>query len=167
MRILTILTLLLCFVISGCGEKPPENKPVQNTQQTKNIQENQTKTKPYEIIYTVKTKRFDKGINLYVLIEPGDYSKDSTKEDIHAIINKLVKEHGSKTSVDFFDDKKALEIHYQKWVTAKLNPTEADNKILAEHYIAGFSGDLSTGAYKNTLTYFPSGNSKIIEYNPK
>lgn len=167
MKIITVLTLLLCFVISGCGEKPPENKPVQNTQQAKTVQENQVKTKPYQIVYTIKTKRFDKGTNLYVLIELGDYSKDSAKEDIQTVINKLAKEYGSKTSIDFFDDKKALEIHYQKWVTAKLTPTEADNKVLASHYIAGFSGDLSTGAYKNTLTYFPSGNSKIVEYNPK
>lgn len=168
MRIAIIMTLILCFVISGCGEKPPENKPVQNNQQAKTVQDNQQNTMPYEKIYTVKAKRFDKGTNLYVLIEPRDYNKDNAKEDVKAIINKLVKEYGAKTSIDFFDDKKALEIHYQKWVTGKLNnPTQADNKLLDEHYIAGFSGDLSTGVYKNSLFYFPTKNAKTIEYNPK
>jgi hypothetical protein len=46
----------------------------------------------------------------------------------------------------------------------KLNPTEADNRLLSEHYLAGFSGDLSTG--HTNLTYFPSKNLATIEYNP-
>ncbi|SDD91782.1 hypothetical protein [Sporomusa acidovorans] len=169
MRAAILLSLLLCFLISGCGEntKPPENKPAQNSQQAAAVQENQQQLKPFEIIYTVTTKRFDKGTNLYVLVQPDDYNTDNAQEDLQAIIDKLVKEKGSKTSVDFFDSKQALEIYYQKWVKGKRNPSQDEDKILAEHYVAGFSGDLSAGMYKNTLTYFPRKSANATEYNPK
>lgn len=169
LRILGIMMLASLFFLSGCGgdDKAPTKKPVQSTQQAPAVQSNQQATKPYEVVYSIKTKRFDKGINLYVLVEANDYSKDPMKEDIKGIINKLVKENGAKTSIDFFDDKRALEVHYQKWVTQKLNPTQADNNLLSQHYIAGFSGDLSTGIYRNSLTYFPTKNASTIEYNPK
>lgn len=123
----------------------------------------------YEIVYEVKDKRYDGGVNYYVLIEPINLADDSFKNDIKALVNQIVKEKGSKISIEFFDKKEALEFHYDKWVKMAISrpQTQQENDLLALHYIAGFSGELQTDPDFNSLSFFLAtfkDNPKVGKY---
>lgn len=113
-----------------------------------------------------------------MLIDPVNLSSGTFKESIKKIIRKIVSEKGDKISIDIFDNSKALEIHYKGYGIMTLGRvfTKQENKELAQHHIAGFSGELKTDVYLNTL-YFSPGAFKdhpkvgkyveIVEFNPK
>lgn len=52
--------------------------------------------------------------------------------------------------------------------------TKDENNLQAPHYIAAFDGELKTGLYPNTLSFFPSSNDNktiekyegMVEFNP-
>jgi DNA-directed RNA polymerase subunit RPC12/RpoP len=135
-------------------------------------------TPNYEIVYTIPNKRYDGGTSLYVLIDPADPTKSAFKSDIQTLVSRLVADYGAKTSIDFFDNREALEIGYKEYGDGSLNrPTTAkENKLLAFHNVAAFSGDLETGPHLNTLFFLPAANTvdypklakqiETIEFNP-
>ena len=131
----------------------------------------------YEIVYTVTNKRFDGGINYYVLIPSINLSNAKFKDDIKEIVRDIVKQKGGKISVDIFDDREALNIMYHQYGDMTLNRTRttAEDALVAQHSIASFSGELSTDFYSNTLHFFISAESstpkvgkyvETIEFNP-
>src|SRR5678816_2122469 len=85
----------------------------------------------FTIVHSQSRARFDGGALYYVLIPT---------------------EHGGKISIDIYDDQVVLEGKFQKAVRSKAQ-LESD----AVHFIAGFSGQLSTEPYPNTLYFFPGG----------
>lgn len=162
----------------------PSNSP-QDTNSTQStlsdngtsVKEDTTSKKEYEIVYTINGKRYDGGSNYYVLIPAINPSSNDFKNDIEAIINDIVKAKGKKVSIDIFDSRDALDILYKQYGDMSLGRprTDAENENLARHSIAGFSGDLETDIFLNTLYFFPSAMSdhvivgkyvETIEYNP-
>ena len=121
----------------------------------------------FETIHVIKNKRFDKGVNIYVLVDPKNYALEESQQQIKSIINRIVSQNGKKTSIDFFDEKDALELHYQKWVTLQYKPTATENNLIVDHHVAGFSGDLSTAPYLNTLYFYPGKSARAISYTPE
>jgi hypothetical protein len=139
-----------------------ESQPAQEA-----IQE--IKTPDFEIVYELKNQRYDGGADYYVLIKPVNLANDNFKNDIMAITKKMVKEKGSKISIEFFDSKEALDFHYQKWVkmTVSRPETQKEKDLLALHYIAGFSGELKTDPDFNSLSFFLAtftDNPKVGKY---
>lgn len=132
---------------------------------------------PYEILKET-TKRFDDAKSYFVLIEPIDKTNNKFKKEIKKFINQIVSKKGSKISIDFLDNKDALELMYKSHYGANtlgrvLNKNEL--KVLANHSVASFSGELETGIYLNSLYFFPSAFKETpvvgkyvetIEYNP-
>jgi PBP1b-binding outer membrane lipoprotein LpoB len=178
--------LFLTYIIIGCSSNAPithstakVDKSTDSSQENTEIKANKLKSAiSYEIIYTLTNKRFDKGQNLYVLLEPIKLESASLKDEITQLINELVKEKGEKTSIDFYDNKETLELDYKLYGDLSLgrNTTKKENENLALHHIAGFSGSLSTDLFENTLYMFPNADSdhpdvgdlvSIEEYNPE
>ena len=131
----------------------------------------------YQIVYSIE-KRYDGGISYYVLLDPVDLNNPTFIDNVKYITNKLVSEKGKKTSIEFFDDKNALELSYKQYGDLSLGRTltENENSWQGIHYIAGYSGELETDLYLNTLYLFPSASSdhpqvgkyvSIMEYNPE
>lgn len=131
----------------------------------------------YQIIHSID-KRYDGGTSYYVLIDPVNLSKTNFTDDVKNIINKFVKDNGRKISIEIFDDRDVLELEYKLFGDLSLDRplTENEYQQKAIHYIAGFSGELETGLYLNTLYFFPAADSSIpevgnyvntMEYNPK
>lgn len=133
------------------------------------------------INYKIENKaviRYDKAPSYFVLINKVDLSNDKFKEDIQNLINRIVTEKGAKISIEIFDSKEALELMYQSsygvnTLGRALNNDE--NKLLTQHCIASFSGELETDMYLNTLYFFPSAFQdspevgkyvEIKKYNP-
>ena len=134
-------------------------------------------TIPYTVVQTVPNKRYDKGTKYYVFIAPVNISNDTFKEDVKAIIAKMVAENGDKISINIFDNKDALDVIYKQYGnnTGDIR-TAAEDNLVALHEVAGFSGELSTDQYFNTLHFFPNAfttTPKVgkyvgtIEFNPE
>ncbi len=170
------------------SQQPTEEKIV--TQETKteapqiNTIENSQPKQPeikipkYEIVHEVSGKRYDGGINYIILVDPVNIKNDIFKEDIKNITKQLVKDKGSKISIDILDDKKTLELynesHYGKGTLDRIL-TKQEMDMVGLHLVASFSGQLETMIYPNSLAFFPgtfTDNPKVgkyvqtIEFNP-
>ncbi|WP_168124009.1 hypothetical protein [Paenibacillus sp. HB172176] len=188
----TVWIILVILIISGIYNYSDKSKSDPNetiaeqdssneTQKSNSIEDNGSisKNTNYEVVYTISNERFDKGTNLYVLLNPVNLDEPTKLfSDIKLIINKLIKEYEPKTSIDFFDKKEVLDLEYKLYGDLSLgrNTTPEENKERELHIIAGFSGDLTTDLYLNTLYLFPSADSStpkvgkyvsIEEYNPE
>lgn len=180
-KTLVLSLLILLVIISGCSNIPAiqeETNPDNTKEDTENYLNNDDSLVGYEIIHTLSIKRFDKGINYYVLLEPINLADSTFQEEIKLIIDELVRKNGDKVSIDFYDNKDVLELDYKLYGDLSLgrNTTDSKNEILARHHIAGFSGNLSTDIFLNSLYFFPNADSShpavgsfvsITEYNPK
>jgi hypothetical protein len=99
--------------------------------------------------------RFDGATSYFVLIPEVDVTTDVFKSEIELIISTIRKDKGNKISIEIFDNSESLELSYEREVNLKMVPADK-NELVSRHYIAGFSGELSTDFYKNTLYYFPA-----------
>lgn len=132
-----------------------------------------SKIPDYKITYKVDGYRYDGGDKFYVLIDKIDLSNNDFKNEIKQIIKDLVSEKGGNISIDIYDDKNTLETAHRKNIDLEiLNNEEYEKESL--HFIAGFSGELETGVYLNTLYFFPGASNdhkqigkyvEIIEFN--
>jgi hypothetical protein len=183
--------LIAIIVVIGSLSKKDEEQPKQEqsiapkTEQKKEpIQEaketnNKVQELPnYEIAYELKNKRYDGGVNYYVSVPSINLSNDNFKNDIKTIVKQIVKDKGSKISIDFVDNKEVLDLEYKSHYGANtlgriLSKEETDK--IGLHLIATFDGNMQTGIYPNTLMFFPAtskDNSKAgkyletIEFNP-
>jgi hypothetical protein len=180
-KTVALFIVLLTVLISGCSSTPanqeestnPSNSKVNTEDDVNNVEHPSI---GYEIIYTLSDKRFDKGINYYVLLDPVDLANSTFQDEIKLIVDELVRLNGDKVSIDFYDNREVLELDYKLYgdLSLERNTTEDENELLARHHIAGFSGDLSTGLFLNTLYFFPNTDSShpevgsfvtTIEYN--
>lgn len=139
---------------------------------------NQISEPKYQMIYSID-KRYDGGTSYYILIDPVDLTNTGFMDDVKYIINKFVNEYGGKISIEIFDDRNVLELQYKLYGDLSLGRPLTNNEYqhAAIHYIAGFSGELETGLYLNSLYFFPSADSTntpevgkyitTIEYNPE
>lgn len=131
----------------------------------------------YEVIYRLSDKRYDGGEDFYVLIDSVNLENDSFKDDIKKVIKDMVEDYGGKISIEIHDDRDSLDISYSQYGDYSLGRprNDAENEILAIHFIAIYAGQLETGLYNNTLMFFPAAFSdhqtvgeyvKSEEYNP-
>ena len=138
---------------------------------------NQISEPNYKIIYSID-KRYDGGTSYYILIDPVDLNNTSFMDDVKYIINKFVKEYGGKISIEIFDDRTVLELQYKLYGDLSLGRPLTNNEYqqAAIHYTAGYSGELETGLFLNSLYFFPSADSNTpqvgkyvttMEYNPE
>lgn len=113
-------------------------------------------TKNFEIIHTEYT-RYDGAPTYYVLIDEVNLDNDNFKEEISNIIIALLKEYGTKINIEFFDNSKALDFHYQKYVKMqhKKPDTEDEKKLLTRHYIASFMDENDVCDVPYEIFYFP------------
>lgn len=143
---------------------PIQNPSPQPTLQTKkednkntpsNNPEN-TKITKYDILFTTST-RYDGGKNYYILIDPVNLSSNSFENDVIVIIKKIISEKGNKTSVEIYDNKDILVLSYHQYGDMSLGRVLSKNELdqRALHLIASYDGDLETGHYLNTLSFFP------------
>lgn len=121
-------------------------------------------TKNFEIIHTEYT-RYDGAPTYYVLIDEVNLDNDNFKEEISNIIIVLLKEYGTKINVEFFDNSKALDFHYQKYVKRqhKKPDTEDEKKLLTRHYIASFMGENEVAFSPYDIYYFPNATNDTPE----
>lgn len=149
-----------------------ESQPTQEVKQ-------EIKVPKYEIVYEIKNKRYDGGVEYFVSIDPVSLANDSFKNDVKSIVNQIVKDKGSKISVNIIDDKSTLDLYYKSHYGANtlgriLTKPETDQ--IGLHLIASFAGEMKTEVYLNTLSFFPAtftDNTKVgkyvgnIEYTPE
>jgi hypothetical protein len=132
----------------------------------------------YKIMYEVK-KRFDGATSYYVLIDTVNVENEKFKDIVNFIVNDLVKKKGNKISVEIYDNKDALVLHYKLYGDISLGRVLNNEEYIfvGNHHVAGFSGELETGLFFNTLYFYPAANLKdnpmvgkfagAVEYNPK
>lgn len=125
----------------------------------KNTQSNNsesTGTPKYDILFSTST-RYDGGKNYYILIDPINLSSNSFENDVIAIIKKIISEKGNKTSVEIYDNKDVLVLSYRQYGDMSLGRVLSKNELdqRAPHLIVSYDGDLETGQYLNTLSFFP------------
>jgi hypothetical protein len=153
---------------------PIENSTENRKEETSS---NQISEPKYQMIYSID-KRYDGGTSYYILVDPVDVTNSGFMDDVKYIINKFVKEYGGKISVEVFDDRNVLELQYKLYGDLSLGRPLTNNEYqqAAIHYVAGFSGELETGLYFNSLYFFPSADSTTpqvgtyvtgMEYNPE
>ncbi len=119
----------------------------------------------YQIVNEL-TIRYDGGKSYYVLTSPVNLENADFKNDIKAIVKKIVSEKGNKISIDILDDKDVMDLYFRSHYASNqlgrvLNGDELDQ--IGDHFIANYSGDLETGLYRNDLYFFPG----TFEDNPK
>lgn len=153
-----VLILLILANKSSSNTKESGIKP-QFVQETTSTPIPTVKSPEYDIIYETSKVRFDGGKNYYVLTQPFNLESDAFKEDIKSIFKKIVSEKGNKVSIEIYDNKDTLELFYKRYGDLSLNRplTKVEVESNASHLIASYDGDLTTGVYKNTLSFFPSG----------
>lgn len=133
---------------------------------------------PYKIIHELSNLRVDGGKSYFVLLEDVDLSNDIFKERIKATIDDITEKKGKKISVEFLKDKDILELVYKSHYGSNqlgriLSKKEVAEVALSE--IASFDGQLTTGAFFNTLYFFPGASDDtpvvgkfvdVIGYDP-
>lgn len=199
--VITIAVFLVLSAIIGSSEegkdktqetsKPAEQMTVQSQENEVTNEKSEQTDRPqvsdvqpeiklpkYEIAYQVEGKRYDGGINYYVLIDPVDLTNDSFKNDIKNITRQIVKDKGLKISVDFVDNKNVLDLEYKSHYgsnTLGRILTKAEMDELGQHLVAVFSGELEIDEPKNSLLFFPSASRDTLrvgkyvdhmEFNP-
>jgi hypothetical protein len=149
-------------------EKPKEERLVEKANPKYN----------YKIMYEVK-KRYDGATSYYVLIDPVNVENAKFKDIVYYIVHDLVKKKGNKISVEIYDNKDALVLHYKLYGDMSLGRVLNNEEYIfvGNHHVAGFSGELEIDLFFNTLYFYPAANSKdnpkvgkfagAIEYNPK
>ena len=192
-KIVRYVSYIVLFTIAGAtvpksaetSSSKEENKPkiVIKTEENTTEQEPATaqKEKPlikYEIQEDLTTViRYDKAPSYFVLIDKVNLKNDSFVNEIERVINKIVSEKGGKITIDFFDDKKALELYYNSNYGINIGKllNKSENNLLAQHSIASFSGENSADMHYNTLYIFPAASKdnpnvgkyvKTKEFNP-
>ncbi|MBI1667320.1 hypothetical protein [Capnocytophaga periodontitidis] len=192
-KIVRYVSYIVLFTIAGAtvpksaetSSSKEENKPkiVIKTEENTTEQEPATAQKEeplikYEIQEDLTTViRYDKAPSYFVLIDKVNLKNDSFVNEIERVINKIVSEKGGKINIDFFDDKKALELYYNSNYGINIGKllNKSENNLLAQHSIASFSGENSADMHYNTLYIFPSASKdnpnvgkyvKTKEFNP-
>lgn len=123
----------------------------------------------YQLVYELSDKRYDGGRDLYVLINPVDLSSDKFKDSVKAIIRDVVSKKGNKISIEIHDKRESLDLSYKQYGDMSLGRvrTQAESDEQEIHYIAVYSGELETGPYINSLSFFPGAskdNSVVGKY---
>ena len=192
-KIVRYISYIILFTIAGAtvpksaeiSSPKEENKPkiVIKTEENAREQEPATAQKEeplikYEIQEDLTTViRYNKAPSYFVLIDKVNLKNDSFVTEIERVINKIVSEKGGKITIDFFDDKKALELYYNSNYGINIGKllNKSENNLLAQHSIASFSGENSADMHYNTLYIFPAASKdtpnigkyvKIKEFNP-
>ena len=192
-KIVRYVSYIVLFTIAGAtvpksaetSSSKEENKPkiVIKTEENAREQEPATAQKEeplikYEIQEDLTTViRYDKAPSYFVLIDKVNLKNDSFVTEIERVINKIVSEKGGKITIDFFDDKKALELYYNSNYGINIGKllNKSENNLLAQHSIASFSGENSADMHYNTLYIFPAASKdnpnvgkyvKTKEFNP-
>ena len=192
-KIVRYVSYIVLFTIAGAtvpksaetSSSKEENKPkiVIKTEENTTEQEPATAQKEeplikYEIQEDLTTViRYDKAPSYFVLIDKVNLKKDSFLTEIERVINKIVSEKGGKITIDFFDNKKALELYYNSNYGINIGKllNKSENNLLAQHSIASFSGENSADMHYNTLYIFPAASKdnpnvgkyvKTKEFNP-
>lgn len=172
--------IIFCIIvfIFAIGNSDPNSSSIKTTNNTSSSspQSAEVIKKDYDLMYSART-RFDGAQTYYILVPEQDLSNANFKKEIEKIIRDFVAEKGSKLSIEIHDNINSLEISYQQYGTKTLNRlrTAQEDKMQSRHYIASFSGELSSGIYYNTLYWFPGAFNNtpetgsyvdIIEFNP-
>ena len=192
-KIVRYVSYIVLFTIAGAtvpksaetSSSKEENKPkiVIKTEENTTEQEPATAQKEeplikYEIQEDLTTViRYDKAPSYFVLIDKVNLKNDSFVTEIERVINKIVSEKGGKITIDFFDNKKALELYYNSNYGINIGKllNKSENNLLAQHSIASFSGENSADMHYNTLYIFPAASKdnpnvgkyvKTKEFNP-
>ena len=192
-KIVRYVSYIVLFTIAGAtvpksaetSSSKEENKPkiVIKTEENTTEQEPATAQKEeplikYEIQEDLTTViRYDKAPSYFVLIDKVNLKNDSFVTEIERVINKIVSEKGGKITIDFFDDKKVLELYYNSNYGINIGKllNKSENNLLAQHSIAFFSGENSADMHYNTLYIFPAASKdnpnvgkyvKTKEFNP-
>ena len=192
-KIFRYVSYIVLFTIAGAtvpkspetSSSKEENKPkiVIKTEENTTEQEPATAQKEeplikYEIQEDLTTViRYDKAPSYFVLIDKVNLKNDSFVTEIERVINKIVSEKGGKITIDFFDNKKALELYYNSNYGINIGKllNKSENNLLAQHSIASFSGENSADMHYNTLYIFPAASKdnpnvgkyvKTKEFNP-
>ena len=192
-KIVRYVSYIVLFIIAGAtvpksaetSSSKEENKPkiVIKTEENTTEQEPATAQKEeplikYEIQEDLTTViRYDKAPSYFVLIDKVNLKNDSFLTEIERVINKIVSEKGGKITIDFFDNKKALELYYNSNYGINIGKllNKSENNLLAQHSIASFSGENSADMHYNTLYIFPAASKdnpnvgkyvKTKEFNP-
>lgn len=175
------LVLVIIFSFANNYNSTANVKNESITQELENKESFQINKKvkklDYQIVYEVSHKRYDGGKNFYVLVDKIDLSSANFKHDIKKMVDDIVKKKGGKISIDFANNKAALDLIYKLYGTNSLGRTLTKTEMgeVGESLVAGFSGQLETGFYLNTLYFFPGAfknNPNVgkyvetIEYNP-
>jgi Na+-transporting methylmalonyl-CoA/oxaloacetate decarboxylase gamma subunit len=178
-----LFTVLLIFTLNTISKaKVFKKDKIVTVKETKinptkqPTKEPDNKIPEYKILYET-TKRYDGGIDYYVLINKVDLKNSAFKKDIKSMIDELVEKKGKKISIEFHDNKRSLEINYRQFGKMKgLPKTDEEKKIIERSFVASYSGDMEVGIFLNTLMYFPGAFKtspevgkyvEIISYNPK
>lgn len=131
----------------------------------------------YEVVQTISAHRFDGASQYYVLMDSVDLTNDDFKADVKRIISDMATKNGGKISIEVHDSQESLDLSYKQYgdLSLKRTLTDAETSMEAEHFIAAFDGQMSTGSYMNTLSFFPGAFTthetvgeyiETIEFNP-
>ena len=192
-KIVRYISYIILFTIAGAtvpksaetSSPKEENKPKIVIKREENTTEQEPATAQkeeplikYEIQEDLTTViRYDKAPSYFVLIDKVNMKNDSFVTEIERVINKIVSEKGGKITIDFFDNKKALELYYNSNYGINIGKllNKSENNLLAQHSIASFSGENSADMHYNTLYIFPAASKdnpnvgkyvKTKEFNP-
>ena len=153
-------SLLLVSIIGFSATAEPTSNVNRDTSETPTTNEIADEVTPgYEVVYTLANKRYDGGVNYYLLIDPVDLDS-SFQEGVKTVVRDMVKKNGGKISIEIHDSRESLEISYKQYGIGTLNRvrTDEENSIIERHYIASYDGELETMG-ENTLMFFPSAFS--------
>lgn len=111
----------------------------------------------YEVVQTISAHRFDGASQYYVLMDSVDLTTDDFKADVKRIISDMATKNGVKISIEVHDSQESLDLSYKQYgdLSLKRTLTDAETSMEAEHFISAFDGQMSTGTYTNTLSFFP------------
>lgn len=186
-RTLVIIVIILgvlivccstCGIISWIGSSSGTDS-VKETEGDKSLQESDKKTASennqdqdaeeeqdvftrlgYEMVHSSTDVRYDDARMYFLLMYEVDLGNfEDTKQKIEDDVHTIVAEEGNKISLEFFDDRDALELFYKShYGINELGRilTDDESSKIERHNIASFDGELETGPYLNTLYIFPA-----------
>lgn len=106
---------------------------------------------PFSVVREASTRR-DGRPSFYVVIDPVDLGADAFKQTVKGAIQGLAADNGPDFSARIFDNEATALQTFDK----DTGSGAADDPQRAQHFIATYSGGLSTALYPYELSWFPA-----------
>jgi len=106
----------------------------------------------YTVAFHVNGDDYKKPSYYYLSMDFPKLADGKFKEDVKAVTKDMLSIYGDKIVIQYSDDTDTLQSLYREQASPE---SVSSNESYPNHLVATYTGNIDTGAYSNTLVFFP------------